>query len=50
MTTGKMSFNERKKLSDHLNGKAVDASVPKLVSMANKVLYTPQSDKLEGYT
>lgn len=28
----------------------MNANVPKLVSMANKVLYTPQIDKLEGYT
>ena len=45
-----MNFHQRRELAKHLGGKPVDAKKPKYQAFANKDLYTPATDKFDGYT
>ena len=49
-TTGVMNFHQRRELAKHLGGKPVDAKKPKYQAIASKDLYTPATDKFDGYT
>ena len=48
-TTGRCSFKRRKELMEKSGGVPYNAVVPEFISQANKNLYTPQSDKFDGY-
>ena len=47
-STGVMNFNQRKQLSIHAE-LPLDAKIPGFIAKANKDLYTPMPDKIEGY-
>ena len=50
-TTGKMSFKQRQELADFMGRMhPIDAKVPNHIQKASKNLYTPITDKFDGYT